>query len=402
LDFFPYSRQQRRIRGKQSDSCTKNVSGSEIAFGKRVTQHRIGLAMTGTPALQAASGCDLKGHLTMSSARICVIGCGYWGKNLIRSFAAVDALCGIQDANTDHANSFSERYPQAKIYPDFAAVLADNSVSAVALATPAESHYELAMAALASGKHVFVEKPLALDWQDGVEITARAREQGRILMVGHLLQYHPAVVKLKQLVASGVLGRIEYIYSNRLSMGKIRREENALWSFAPHDISVILSLIGQVPCQVTATGGAYLQPNVADTTMSSLLFDRGTRAHIFVSWLHPYKEQRLVVIGSKQMAVFEDSRADRKLLLFDKHIELKNGLLEATKTEGTSIEYDSTEPLIAECQHFVDCIEQGRQPRTPGEEGVEVLKVLQACQLSLQLNGEPVQIAQGRQKVLVL
>jgi UDP-2-acetamido-3-amino-2,3-dideoxy-glucuronate N-acetyltransferase len=289
-----------------------------------------------------------------------------------------------------------------KLFPDYNSILEDKDVTAVALATPAESHYELAMAALAADKHVFVEKPLALDWEDGMEMTARARQRNRVLMVGHLLQYHPAIVRLKEIVAAGVLGRIEYIYSNRLSMGKIRREENALWSFAPHDISVILSLLGQSPCQVTATGGAYLQPNVADVTISNLLFDRGTRAHVFVSWLHPYKEQRLVIIGSKKMAVFEDTRPDRKLMLFNKQIELKGGALEAAKPEGAVVEFDAAEPLLLECTHFVDCLEHGLQPRTPGEEGVQVLRVLQACQLSLQLNGEPVQDLQVPHRVMAL
>jgi predicted dehydrogenase len=186
-------------------------------------------------------------------------------------------------------------------------------------------------------------------------------------------------------------------------MGKIRREENALWSFAPHDISVILSLVGNSPLQVTATGGAYLQPNIADVTVSNLLFHHGTRAHIFVSWLHPYKEQRLVVIGSRQMAVFEDSRQDRKLMLFKKNIELTNGGFEAMKPEGVAIDFDSTEPLLSECRHFVQCIQSRNTPNTPGEEGVRVLQVLEACQRSLQLNGEPVQVTGGlRHKVMAM
>lgn len=338
----------------------------------------------------------------MSSTQVCVVGCGYWGKNLVRTFSSLGRLHGLYDAESDRLNSISKDYPKPKLFDDFEAVLNDPEITAVALATPAESHYGLAMAALGANKHVFVEKPLALDWQDGAEMTAKAHERNRILMVGHLLQYHPAVVRLRELVAAGVLGRIEYIYSHRLSMGKIRREENALWSFAPHDISVILSLVGQSPCQVIATGGAYLQPNIADVTMSNLLFDRGTRAHVFVSWLHPYKEQRLVIVGSKKMAVFEDTRPDRKLMLFDKRIEIRAGNLDAAKPEGVVVEFDSAEPLLLECRHFIDCVERGTQPRTPGEEGVQVLRVLQACQLSLQLNGEPVQDAHVSHKVMAL
>jgi predicted dehydrogenase len=209
-------------------------------------------------------------------------------------------------------------------------------------------------------------------------------------------------LKIQDLLADGVLGKIEYVYSNRLSMGKIRREENALWSFAPHDISVIRALFGQDPIQVTATGGAYLQPNIADVTVSNLLFDYGTRAHIFVSWLHPYKEQRLVVIGSKQMIVFEDTRAEHKLMTFDKRIEMKNGAMEAGKTQGVPVPFATDEPLKLECQHFVDCVRNRTTPRTPGEEGVAVLQVLQACQRSLQMNGEPVQMIAGSQKLLTI
>jgi UDP-2-acetamido-3-amino-2,3-dideoxy-glucuronate N-acetyltransferase len=255
---------------------------------------------------------------------------------------------------------------------------------------------------LRAGKDLFVEKPLALDWQEGAEMVDAARRGNRILMVGHLLRYHPALDRLQELLAEGVLGHIDYVYSNRLSMGKIRQEENALSSFAPHDISVILALTGRLPVQVASTGGAYLQPNIADVTLSTLLFEQGTRAHIFVSWLHPYKEQRLVVIGSKQMIVFEDSRPEHKLLLFDKRIEWTNGVPEAGKSVGIPVEFSPEEPLRTECGHFIDCVLHRRTPRTPGEEGVEVLQVLQACQRSLQMNGEPVQVGQMAQKVLKL
>ena len=336
------------------------------------------------------------------TCNICVVGCGHWGKNLVRSFSALDALYGFYDSDEQRGTAIARAYPQSRRFGSYEAILSDAGVDAVAISTPAESHYELAEAALAAGKHVFVEKPLALEWQDGANLVEAARHHRRILMVGHLLHYHPGLRLLKQLIAEGALGRIEYIYSNRLSMGKIRREENALWSFAPHDISVILALVGRMPLQVTATGGAYLQPNIADVTVSNLLFDRGTRAHIFVSWLHPYKEQRLVVIGSKQMAVFEDTRPDRKLMLFNKQIELRNGSFEALKPEGVPVEFEAMEPLIAECRHFIDCFRCEREPLTPGEEGVRVLQVLQACQQSLQLNGEPVQVTEVRKKVMAV
>jgi UDP-2-acetamido-3-amino-2,3-dideoxy-glucuronate N-acetyltransferase len=338
----------------------------------------------------------------MNHVNICVVGCGHWGKNLVRSFSSLNALSGVYDADARQRSAVSELYPGVVCFDSYESVLGDPDVDAVVIATPAESHYEMAMAAIAAGKDVFVEKPLALEWQDGLEITEAARRRRRILMVGHLLHYHPAVLRLKQLVQTGALGRVEYIYSNRLSMGRIRREENALWSFAPHDISVILAIAGRMPDQVTATGGTYVQPNIADVTVSNLLFSRGTRAHIFVSWLHPFKEQRLVVIGSKQMAVFEDSRPDRKLLLFNKQVELTGNGFEVAKPQGTAVEFDAAEPLLLECRHFLECVENRREPMTPGEEGVRVLEVLQACQRSLQLNGEPVQVRQVNQKVVAL
>jgi UDP-2-acetamido-3-amino-2,3-dideoxy-glucuronate N-acetyltransferase len=323
---------------------------------------------------------------------ICLVGCGPWGRNLARNFSDLGALYALCEASPETLAGMRSQYPAARAYQTLASALLDPDIDAVALATPAEHHAPMALQALEAGKDVFVEKPLALDPADGHRMVEAAGRLGRVLMVGHLLKYHPAVVKLQQLVAAGALGPIEYIYSNRLSMGKIRREENALWSFAPHDISVILGLTGRLPVQVTATGGAYLQANVADVTVSTLLFSSGTRAHIFVSWLHPYKEQRLVVVGRKQMAVFEDTRADNKLLLFEKRIEWRNGVPEAGKVRGEPVVIEPVEPLRAECEHFLDCVRTRRVPRTPGEEGLEVLQVLEACQRSLQMNGQPVQI----------
>jgi UDP-2-acetamido-3-amino-2,3-dideoxy-glucuronate N-acetyltransferase len=334
------------------------------------------------------------------SPRICVVGCGHWGKNLARNFADLKRLYAVCESDPARLQAFAALYPGARAFSRLQDAIADPGVDALVLATPAEAHYRMALEALRGGKDLFVEKPLALEWDEGMEMVETAREHGRILMVGHLLRYHPAIVKIQELLTQGTIGRIEYIYSNRLSMGKIRREENALWSFAPHDISVVLALTGERPLQVTATGGAYLQPNIADVTVSNLLFDRGTRAHIFVSWLHPYKEQRLVVIGSKQMVVFEDSRPDNKLILYDKQIEWKDGQIETAKSKGIAVPFDTEEPLRRECLHFLECVAGRRRPTTPGEEGVEVLRVLQACQRSLQMNGEPVRLEAASQKAL--
>ena len=336
------------------------------------------------------------------TANIAVAGCGHWGKNLIRNFHGLGHLRAICDSNPATLEASRAQCQDVETFQSFDDLLEDPEIDAVVLATPAERHYPMALAALSAGKDVFVEKPLALDAGDGREMVREAHERGAILMVGHLLRHHPAILKIQEMAAAGTLGRLDYIYSNRLSMGKIRQEENALWSFAPHDISVILALVGEMPVQATATGGAYLQPNIADVTVSNLLFSRGTRSHIFVSWLHPYKEQRLVVVGSKQMVVFEDSKAQNKLMLFDKNIEWRNGSLEADKPQGTPVSFDTGEPLRQECSHFLECILDRRQPLTTGEEGVRVLEVLQACQRSLQMNGEPVQVAVHPQKIITI
>jgi UDP-2-acetamido-3-amino-2,3-dideoxy-glucuronate N-acetyltransferase len=338
-----------------------------------------------------------------NSARVCVAGCGHWGRNLIRNFHELGHLAAICETNATARAKFAAEYPEARAYADFSRALEDPGIDAVALATPAEMHHAMALEALDAGKDVFVEKPLALDIEDGHEILETAAERGAVLMVGHLLRYHPAVLKIQEMIATGALGQLEYIYSNRLSMGKIRHEENALWSFAPHDISVILALTDQVPVQAAATGGAYLQPNIADVTVSTLLFDNGARSHIFVSWLHPYKEQRLVVVGSKQMVVFEDTRPTDKLMSFDKRIEWRNGSLEAAKPVGTPIAFDAGEPLRRECAHFIECVLERRTPVTNGEEGLRVLQVLQACQRSLQMGGQPVEVtARGMRKLMAM
>ncbi len=325
------------------------------------------------------------------SPNVCVVGCGYWGKNLIRSFHQLGCLYAVCDSDAARVQAFQAQYG-VRGFSTLSKALDDENVTALVIATPAEEHCSMALAALNAGRDVFVEKPLALRWQDGVEITNAAKRPARILMVGHLLLYHPAVLKMKEILETGELGRLEYIYSNRLSMGKIRREENALWSFAPHDISVILMLMGNLPYQVSAVGGAYVQPNISDVTVSNLLFDHGTRAHIFVSWLHPYKEQRFVVLGSKKMIVFEDSRATDKLVIYDKQIALTDGSFQVTQPKAEPVSFPATEPLKLECEHFLECVTTRRKPRTGGEDGVAVLQVLQACQRSIQMNGDPVQV----------
>jgi UDP-2-acetamido-3-amino-2,3-dideoxy-glucuronate N-acetyltransferase len=253
-------------------------------------------------------------------------------------------------------------------------------IQAVAIATPAETHGTMVREALLAGKDVFVEKPLCLSAEQGRSLVDLAREQGRILMVGHLLWYHPAIIKLKELIDRGELGRIQYIYSNRLNLGKIRREENILWSFAPHDISVILGLLGETPHSVIAQGGNYLHERIADTTVTLLSFPSGVKCHIFVSWLHPFKEQKLIVVGDRKMAVFDDIEKKDKLLLYPHSIQWKEQVPIANRAEAQSVEVGSEEPLREECAHFLASVLTRRRPRTDGEEGLRVLSVLQRCQ----------------------
>ena len=218
---------------------------------------------------------------------------------------------------------------------------------------------------------------------------------GLTLMVGHILEYHPAVTELVRRVRNGDLGQVQYIYSNRLNLGKVRQEENILWSFAPHDVAVMLRVVGAMPIEVSATGGAYLQPNIADVTITNLLFDRGVRGHIFVSWLHPYKEQRLVVVGSKRMAVFNDVSKDEKLVIYDQGIDWVNGQPTPRKNDAEVVQLPANEPLREEALHFLDAIANGTRPLTDGESGLQVLKVLQSAQRSLSLNGQPVPVEEN-------
>lgn len=319
--------------------------------------------------------------------KVAVIGCGYWGKNLVRNFSQLNTLTMICDMTPAGRDLASQIAPHAQIVDNMDAVLSAD-VQAIAIATPAETHHALARLALAAGKDVFVEKPLALTYEQGADLVNLARQQERILMVGHVLEYHPAIQSLRTLISAGELGRIQYIYSNRLSLGKIRREENILWSFAPHDIAVILRLVGQMPFEVVACGGSYLQPNIADVTVTNLLFDNGIRSHIFVSWLHPFKEQRLVVVGNKKMASFDD--VSKQLVLYDQRVEVQAGEPVPIKGEGEVVDFAPDEPLRLECQAFLDAVATRRPPLTDGESGLQVLRVLQAAQRSLVTNGQAV------------
>jgi len=323
-----------------------------------------------------------------SSPGVAVIGTGYWGKNLVRVQHQLGALKLICDKDETVLARFQEQYPAAEVCLAFNDVLERKDVQGVVIATPAETHFALAQEALLAGKHVYVEKPLVLDEGEAEALISLAADKQLILMVGHLLQHHPVFVELKRLATTGELGRINYMYSHRLNLGKIRREENILWSFAPHDISMILSLAGEAPESVMATGGNYLHSKIADVTTTHLEFASGLRAHIFVSWLHPFKVQQLVVVGDRKMAVFDDTRPwPEKLLLYPHEIKWKDNLPVPARAEPEKSDIPEREPLLSECEHFLACMANGQTPITDGAEGLRVLKVLNAAQRSLDEQG---------------
>jgi UDP-2-acetamido-3-amino-2,3-dideoxy-glucuronate N-acetyltransferase len=318
-----------------------------------------------------------------------VVGCGYWGRNLVRNFHALGSLRAVCDVEKLRLQEIRQMYSVGATQR-FDEMLGMPNVQAVVIAAPATQHFELAKGAMLAGKDVFVEKPLALRTDQGEELVRLARKHSRILMVGHLLHYHPAVVELRRLLHAGELGKIEYISSSRLNLGKLRTEEDILWSFAPHDISAILYLLDEAPTQVAAQGASYLNHPISDVTLTILSFGSGVKAHIFVSWLHPFKEQKLVVVGDRKMAVFDDTQTERKLVLYPHRIEWVNRVPVARRAEGEVVQLDQQEPLQLECRHFLECVRDRRNPRTDGENGLRVLKILHAAGQSIRDHGQPV------------
>lgn len=329
--------------------------------------------------------------MTTRAANIAIVGCGYWGKNLVRNFHQLGALRWVCDVSEEALHEASEQYGISTT-TDLGRILDDSAVDGIVIAAPAAEHYDLALQSLGAGKHIFVEKPLALHVEEARRLVSEAERRNRVLMVGHILQYHPAILKLKDLIREGELGKIKYIYSSRLNLGKLRTEEDILWSFAPHDISAILFLLDEMPIRITSQGGSYIDAQIADTTMTTCDFRSGVNAHIFVSWLHPFKEQKLCVIGGKKMAVFDDMVPDRKLVLYSHRIDWVGRIPVAHKDGGQAVPLSAEEPLRRECEHFLECMRLGLSPRTDGTNGLRVLEVLEACGRSLKQRGLPVEV----------
>ena len=323
---------------------------------------------------------------------VALIGFGMWGKNLARCFHDLNALEVICDVSKPLLAEAGKLYPDVDKSDSIDALMERKDIQGIVIAAPPAEHMRLAVRAIEADKDVFVEKPLALNEVDGRKIQQTAEKFKKILLVGHVLEYHPAILKLRELLEVEALGKLRYLYSHRLNLGRIRTEENALWSFAPHDVAIALRLMKGAPESVTCTGGAYLNPKIADTTITVMNFPNGVQSHIFVSWLHPFKVQRFVIIGDRQMAVFDDTLPwSKKLLLYPYEVNLVDGQVPiARKAEGIAVPLHRKEPLLAECEHFLKCMTTRQKPLTDGECGVQVLRVLEAAQRSMQQGGKAV------------
>jgi predicted dehydrogenase len=338
---------------------------------------------------------------------VAVVGTGDWGANLVRNFARLPGarLAALCDSDAKRLEAASAQYPDARALRTVGEVAADPAVQAVVVSASAVSHYPLARTLLEAGKDVYVEKPLALEVGHAEELVRLARERGRILMVGHLLLFHPAVRHMKGMIERGELGDLYYVYSQRVNLGKVRRDENALWSFAPHDLSVILHLLGMEPLDVVARGSAFLQGAVEDVVFVDLRFPGGKLAHVHVSWLDPHKLRKFTVVGSQKMVVFDDMEASEKIRIYDKGVDRAGAVVSygdsLTVRSGDILipKISLQEPLAIECRHFVECVRDRKAPLTDGEDGLRVVRVLAAAQASLEQGGAPVPVARAAQGV---
>ncbi|NIM03354.1 Gfo/Idh/MocA family oxidoreductase [bacterium] len=326
---------------------------------------------------------------------VALIGAGYWGPNLARVFFELPGcnLHTICDKKRERLDSIKASFPNINTTQEYKSLLGSPELEAIAIATEAQYHYEIAREFLLAGKHVFVEKPLALNSKECEDLIDTAKAKNRVLMVGHLLEYHPAVAKLKELIDSGDLGKIYYIYSQRVNLGEIRRYENALWSFGPHDISVVLYLLGEEPESVNALGQSYLQENIQDVVFVNLHFKDKRMAQVHISWLDPHKIRKFTIVGSKKMAVFDDMESSEKIKIYDKGAESPGKY--ATYGESITLrigdinipKIDMKEPLKIEVQHFLECIRENKCPLSDGVDGLRVVRVLEAAQKSMENYG---------------
>jgi predicted dehydrogenase len=334
-----------------------------------------------------------------SPVRLGLVGLGYWGRNLARNLAALPGcrLTWCCDVDRERRDALAGRVGAARLTDDLDEVLGDPALDAVVLATPVPSHGTLALAALGAGKHCYVEKPLAKSVAEAEEVVALAERSGLVLMVGHLLEYHPGIVMLKALVDGGELGELRYIYGNRLNLGQLRADENALWSLGAHDVSVVLALAREEPCELSARGECYVRPGIEDVVFGFLRFPSGLAAHLHLSWLDPHKERRFTVVGATRMATFDDMLLERKLTIYDKGFDPAEGVSEYLPRAGEirSPLVPAVEPLRLECEHFIECVRRGRRPRSDGASGLRVVRVLEGLQRDLDATRRSAAIAAG-------
>ncbi len=341
--------------------------------------------------------------------RLAQIGIGYWGKNLLRNFLATNdaQVTAVCDRDPAVLEKIVVQYPLLQFSEHAQEIFGDDRIDAVAIATPSESHFELSKAALAAGKHVFVEKPMANSSASCKELVALAEKQKRVLMVGHTFLYNAAVLKVREFVQSGELGEIYYLYSQRLNLGRVRQDVDAMWNFAPHDLSIILYWLGKMPQRVSARGSAYLQKNIADVVFLQLEFEGGVTANIHVSWLDPNKVRRMTVVGSAKMVVYDDVPTDYKVRVYDRGITRQNlsaslgefdsfGNFQLIQRAGDMLmpKVDFVEPLKVQCQHFIDCIVNEQKPLSDGENGLQVVRILEAAQRSMEAGGGMMEVAE--------
>jgi predicted dehydrogenase len=337
----------------------------------------------------------------VSRVSVAVVGAGGWGSNLVRTYhrsplAELRYCCDLDRAKL---NQMAGLYPGIRTTQNYRDLLADPELQSVVVATSAPTHYELCKEALLAGKDVYVEKPFVLKVADANELIALARQRERILMVGHLLEYHPVVLYLKDMIGRGEFGRLHYLYSQRVNLGTVRQDENALWNFAPHDISVMMFLTGQAPSDVAARGQSYLQRSIQDVVFMTMNFGNQMMGHVHVSWLDPHKIRKLTIVGSRRMAVFDDLDANEKLRIYDKGVDVKSEYTSFAEYVGLRFgdivipHIQLTEPLAIECRHFLECVATRRQPVSDGEDGLRVVRVLDAAQRSLMANGSPMELA---------
>jgi len=328
-----------------------------------------------------------------------VVGAGAWGKNHIRVFSEIPDvhLKYVCDSDPSRLTRLQKSYPQSKMVENINPILQDPEIKGIVIASSAISHFPLTKEALLGGKDVLVEKPMALNVKDAEEMAKIAEGENRILMVGHLLIYHPVFDRLKEMIDSGELGKVHYIYTQRVNLGIIRQDENALWSFAPHDLSVVLKLFGEAPVVVSANGESYIQKDIEDVVFLSLHFADGKMANVHLSWLDPHKVRKITIVGSKKMVVFDDMEASEKLKIYDKGV---GNLSYDSYGEYLSLRFGDitipnikmAEPLRAEAEHFIQCIQSRKQPKTGGRDGLEVVKTLVAAQQSLKQKGFPINL----------